>query len=140
MAIVASKDLDKIKGIACAAQADEIAESFDFSSSLSDVAPGVDSQQVLDAMTIDTSKVTVGEATVNGDKATVPLSGSMSITVDAEKMKPIIKAALEAQGLPADDATIAQAVTMLGSFSGQEIPMTEPIEMVKENGAWKICD
>jgi hypothetical protein len=138
LAVVQSKDLAKIGDLACAAKKDEVVESLDFSKGLE--GSGVDSQQVLDAMSIDTSKVTVGTPVINGDTATVPLSGSMTMSVDAEKMKPIVKAQLEAQGLPADDAAVDAMMGMVGAFTGQDIPMDQSMTLVKENGAWKICE
>jgi hypothetical protein len=139
MTVVQSKDLAKIGDLACAAKKDEVVKSLDFSSALGE-GSAIDSQQVLDAMSIDTSKVTVGQPTITGDTATVPVTGSMTMTVDPAKMKPIVKAQLEAQGLPADDAAIDAMMGMVGSFTGQPIPMDETMTLVKENGAWKICE
>ena len=139
LAVVQSKDLAKIGDLACAAKKDEVVKSLDFSTQLGE-GSGVDSQQVLDAMSIDTSKVTVGQPTINGDTATVPIGGSMKMSVDAAKMKPILKAQLEAQGLPADDAAIEAMMGMVSGFTGQDIPMDSTMTLVKENGAWKICE
>ena len=138
LASVQSKDLTKIGDLACAAKKDEVLKSFDFGSSLA--GTGVDSKAVLDAMTIDTSKVTVGQPTITGDNATVPLSGSMKISIDAEKMKPIVKAQLAAQGLPADDAAVEAMMGVVSGFTGQDIPMDQAMTLVKEGGAWKICE
>ena len=140
LAAAQSKDFTALEGLACEAQKDEIRDQFDFSAGLGDLAPGMDAEQVLDAITIDTSKVEVGSPAIDGDKATVEVSGSMSIDVDVDKLKPIIKAALEAQGLPSDDATIDQAMGMFGAMSSQDIPMDETLGLVKEGGAWKICE
>ena len=52
----------------------------------------------MNSITIDTSAVTVGSPTVNGDTATVPVSGTMKMTFDKEKLRPIIKQMMEAQG------------------------------------------
>ena len=138
LATVQSKDLAKIGDLACAAKKDEVVQSLDFSKSLA--GSGIDSQQVLDAMSIDTSKVTVGSPTITGDTATVPLSGSMTMSIDPAKLKPIIKAQLEAAGLPADDAAIESMMGIAGAMSGQPIPMDQSMTLVKENGAWKICE
>ena len=138
LAVVQSKDLAKIGDLACAAKKDEVLKSFDFGSSLA--GTGVDSQQVLDAMSIDTSKVVVGQPTITGDNATVPITGSMKMSIDANKMKPIVKAQLEAASLPADDAAIEAMMGVVGGFAGQDIPMDETMTLVKEGGAWKICE
>lgn len=139
MSSLAARDITKLTDLACAAQKDEIAKSF--TGGLADIAPGTDPNTLLQAIQIDTSKIVVGTAVVTGDTATVPLTGSMKFTVDSEKLKPIIKAALEAQGLPADDAAVQAAIGFVGAFNGQEIPMDDqPITLKKENGAWKVCD
>ena len=139
MQAVANKDVDALRGFACAAQQDEIAEQFDLTGGLGELAPGVDAEQVLEAITIDTSQVTVGSPSVDGSTATVQLGGSMTIDIDAEALRPIIVAALEAQGMPTDDASVDAMLGMLGGFTGQPIPMTETLELVQEGGAWKIC-
>jgi hypothetical protein len=135
-----SKDFTALEGLACEAQKDEIRDQFDFSAGLSGLAPGMDSEQILDAITIDTSNVQIGNPAINGDTATVEVSGSMSIDVDVDKLKPVIKAALEAQGLPSDDATVDQAMGMISAMSSRDIPMDETLGLVKEDGAWKICE
>ena len=133
-----AKDLTKLTDIACAADKADIANSF--TGGLGNALPGADPNQVLQAVNIDTSKVTVGTPVVNGDTATVPLSGSMHIQIDTEKIKPIVKAALASQGLPNDDATVTAALSVMGSAAGQDIPMdSQPLKLVKENGAWKVC-
>lgn len=139
LAAVQSKDLTKVGDLACAAKKDEVLKSFDFGSQLGE-GSGVDSKQVLDAMSIDTSKVVVGQPTVTGDTATVAISGSMTMNIDKDKMKPIVKAQLEAAGMPADDAAIEAMMGVVGGFAGQDIPMDSTMTLVKENGAWKICE
>lgn len=139
LSLASAKDITGLTNLACAAQKDEIADSF--TGGLGEIAGGIDAAQVLQAMTIDTSKVTVGTATESGDTASVPLSGSMSFSFDTAKMRDIMKLALAAQGQPTDDATIDAAMAMLQGFSGQAIPMDgQTMDLVKEGGAWKICD
>ena len=139
MSSLAARDITKLTDLACAAQKDEIADSF--TGGLADIAPGTDPATLLQAIQIDTSKVVVGTATVSGDTATVPLTGSMKLTIDSEKLKPVVKAALAAQGMPSDDAAVDAALGFVSAFNGQEIPLDDqPITLKKENGAWKVCD
>jgi hypothetical protein len=139
MTVLAAGDLTKLTDLACAASKEDIANSF--TGGLGDLAPGTDPNTLLQAIKIDTSKVTVGEATVTGDTATVPLKGSMTISIDKDKVKPIIQAALQAQGAPADDAAVDAAMGFLSAFDGQPIPLDDqPITLKQENGSWKICD
>jgi hypothetical protein len=139
LAVLAAGDITKLTDLACAASKDDIANSF--TGGLGDLAPGTDPSTLLQAIRIDTSKVTVGDATVTGDTAVVPLKGSMTITIDKDKVKPIIQAALQAQGAPADDAAVQAAMGFLSAFDGQPIPVDDqPLTLKQENGAWKLCD
>jgi len=132
-------DFAKLTDLACAASKADIANSF--TGGLTDLAPGTDASTVLQAIKVDTSKVTVGDATVTGDTAVVPLHGSMTISIDTEKAKPIIQAALKAQGVAADDAAVNAAMGMLTAFQGQPIPVDDqPLTLKQENGAWKVCE
>ena len=138
LADLAAGDVTKLTDLACAASKEDIAKSF--TGSLGDLAPGTDPSVLLQAIRIDTSKVTVGQATVTGDTAVVPLNGSMTISIDEEKAKPIVQAALQAQGAPADDAAVQAAMGFLSAFEGQPIPLDQPLTLKQENGAWKVCD
>jgi hypothetical protein len=138
MSVIQQKDFNKLTELACAAQKDKIAEQF--TGGLSAAGGGFDPAQILAAINIDTSKVSIGTPQVSGDNATVPLSGTMKITIDPQKLKPILAQALASQGLPTDDASVDAAMGMMGTISGQDIPMdNQPVKLVKENGAWKIC-
>ena len=80
----------------------------------------------MNSITIDTSGVTVGSATVNGDSATVPVTGTMKMTFDKEKLRPIIKQMLEAQGA-GDTLTDEQIDGFLDQMGGggQGVPLDE---------------
>lgn len=139
MAALQARDITKLTSLACAAQKDEIAESF--TGGLSDLAPGTDPSTILQAVQVDTSKVVVGTATISGDTAVVPLTGSMKLTIDEAKLRPIVQAALQAQGAPADDAAVTAAMAFVSAFNGQEIPLDDqPITLKQEDGTWKVCD
>ena len=139
MSALAAKDMTKLTEFACAEKKDDIVNQF--TGGVANLGEGIDPQQVLDAVTINTSNVTVGEATVNGDTASVKLGGSMSISIDPVKLRPVIKAALEAKGLPADDATIDLAMQAMPQIADQQVPMdNETVDLIKENGAWVICE
>jgi hypothetical protein len=139
MAVLAAGDITKLTDLACAANKDDIASSL--TGGLGELGSGADAAALLQAIKIDTSKVTVGDATVTGDTAVVPLKGSMTISFDKEKVKPIIQAALQAQGVPADDAAVEAAMGFLTAFEGQAIPLDDqPLTLKQENGAWKLCE
>jgi hypothetical protein len=138
--LVADKNTDGLTALACEAQKDTVAEQFDFAGGLTDsLGVDVDPDKILDAIEIDISKVMVTETNVSGDTATVTLAGSMGMVIDEEAFKDVIREVAEQNGTPVDDAQIDALLGMMGSFS-QEIPMNETVDLVRENGAWKICD
>jgi hypothetical protein len=137
LSLVQAKDLTGLTNIACAAQRDEIVDSFTGGLAQS----GMDPEEVMAALNIDTSKVTVGAVTENGDTASVALGGTMAFSFDEAKMRELIKAQLVNEGQPADDASVATAMGFLTAMLGQPIPMDgQTMELVREGGAWKICD
>jgi hypothetical protein len=137
---VGDKDTDALVALACDAQKDTVKEQFNFAGGLTDsLGVEVDPDKILDAIEIDTSKVTVTETNVSGDKATVTLAGSMGMVIDKEAFKAVIREVAQQQGTPVDDATLENLLTMMGSFS-QDIPMNQTVDLVRENGAWKICE
>ncbi|HEY4189065.1 MAG TPA: hypothetical protein VGM28_01470 [Candidatus Limnocylindrales bacterium] len=141
LAKIAAQDVNGVAGLACAGQADKVKSEFDLSGSLASELPGVDTAALAAAVHIDTSGIKVGTPTVNGDSATVPLTGSMKMTFDADKIRPIFKQIIEAQGggtTITDDQIDQMIAGVVGS--GQDIPMDESLNLKQENGAWKICD
>ena len=88
LAKVAAKDINGVANLACAGQADQVREQFDMAGRSRSAVPGANPQDIVNSITIDTSGVTVGSATVNGDSATVPVTGTMKMTFDKEKLRP----------------------------------------------------
>ena len=75
LAKVAAKDINGLANLACAGQADQVREQFDMAGQLASAVPsGANAQDIVNSITIDTSAVTVGSATVTGDTATVPVT------------------------------------------------------------------
>jgi hypothetical protein len=139
LAKTAAKDVEGLGALACAGQVDKLKEDLDMSNAFGGAIPGVDTAALADSVTIDTSGVTVGAPAVTGDTATVPVSGTMKMTFDKEKIRPIVKQVMEAQGggITMTDAQIDQ---FLDAFAGQGIPINETMTLKQENGAWKICE
>ena len=141
LAKVAAKDIDGVANLACAGQADQVREQFDMAGAIGSAVPGANPQDIVNSITIDTSGVTVGSATVNGDSATVPVTGTMKMTFDKEKLRPIIKQMIEAQGGGAQ-LTDEQIDGFLDQMAGggQGVPLDETMTLKQEGGAWKICE
>src|SRR5829696_3553018 len=140
MAKVAVKDLEGLRTLACAGQEDRIRDQLGLAGvgTGAELLPGVDTQALLDAITLDVSKVSFGEAAVDGDVATVPVAGSVKVTFDAAAMRPVLRQVLEQQGQTMSDEQLDALLKTLETY-GQDVPVNESIRLVRENGSWKIC-
>ena len=141
LAKVAAKDVNGLANLACAGQADQVREQFDMAGQLASAVPGANAQDIVNSITIDTSAVTVGSPTVTGDTASVPVTGTMKMTFDKEKLRPIIKQLIESQGGGAQ-LTDEQIDGFLDQMTGggQGVPLNETLTLKQEGGAWKICE
>jgi hypothetical protein len=143
----AAKDVPGLQALACAGQQDAIANALglpglagaDPSQALGQLLPGVDVQALLDSAAVDVSKVRLGAEVVTGDAATVPVSGDVTVTFDKEKLRPILVAALAAQGRTLDDAELNALLDGLAT-AGQAFPVDRDVHLVREDGAWKVCE
>lgn len=136
---MAAKQVDQLPELACAAQRDRITEAFDLTGGMAGLLPGLDPKALLDAVAFDVSKVVLTEGTVSGDTAEVRMTGTMGIEFDAATMREVLRPVLEGQGLPSDDASIDAMVGGLEAMA-QNVPVDETVKVVREDGAWKICD
>ena len=143
LAKTAAKDVEGLGSLACAGQVEQIKEDLDMSNAFGGAIPGVDAAALADSVTIDTSGVTVGTAAISGDTATVPVSGTMKMTFDKEKIRPIIKQVMEAQG-----GGITMTDEQIDADPGPDGRRRRPghpgrrdaSRLKQENGAWKICE
>jgi 2,3-bisphosphoglycerate-independent phosphoglycerate mutase len=145
--MAAAKNLDGLRGLACAGQEDIIRQQLGIPAGIganplpgigTDLLPGIDTQALLDAVALDVSKVKIGDATIGGDTATVPVSGDLGITFDAAAMRPILQKVLASQGRTMTDAQLDALLKGLATY-GQAVPLDQSVRLVRESGAWKIC-
>ncbi len=135
----AAKDVEGLQALACAGQEDLIRQQLGMPAGLgSDLLTGLDTQALVDAVQLDVSKLKIGDAVVDGDTAMVPVSGDIGVTFDADAMRPIVKQLLASQGTTMTDAQIDALLSGLAAY-GQDVPLDESIRLVREEGAWKIC-
>jgi hypothetical protein len=138
--LVETKQFAKVSDLACAAEKADIAQRFDFTSAMAGgLGDGVDAQAVTDAMTVKFEEPLYKEVSKSGDKATVQLTGTLKVGFDQAKMAEVLKAALAAQGLPADDATIQAALGTMSTGLEQGQPVDSTVDLALENGKWLIC-
>ena len=141
VARLAAKDLDGLRALACAGQEDLIRDQLGLaglSGTGTELVPGLDSQALLDAVTLDVSDLRVADGAVTGDVATVPVTGSVKATFDAAAMRPIVERMLAEEGRTMTAEQLDALITQLSSF-GQDVPVDQTIRLVREGGAWRIC-
>jgi hypothetical protein len=138
--LVAKRDFEGLRGLACAGQEDRIRDQLGLPGAGlgGELLPGLDTQALADAVVLDVSGLEAGEATIEGDTAEVPVSGTLKVTFDAEAMRPILREVLAAQGTTMTDEQLDALLTTLEAY-GQDVPLDEVIRLVREDGAWKIC-
>ncbi len=138
--LVETKQFAKVSDLACAAEKANIAQRFDFASAMSGgLGEGVDANAITDAMTVKFEQPVYKEVSKSGDKATVQLTGTLRIGFDKVKMAAIMQTALQAQGLPVDDATINGALASMESGFAEGQPVDSSVDLTLENGKWMIC-
>jgi hypothetical protein len=136
---MAAMDLEGLSGLACAGQEEKIRDQLGLPGGLGgELLPGLDTQELLDAIKLDVSDVTVGTATVDGDVAQVPVEGDLGVTFDAEAMRPLLRELLGAQGGSMTDEQLDALLAGLEAY-GQSVPLDTDVRLVREDGAWKVC-
>jgi hypothetical protein len=136
-----SGGLAKLDDYACAAQKGKIAEAFGGAQGMEQLtAAGVNPADLMNAMQIKFDNVATKETSRTDKEATVHVTGNMTVTADAAKLKPILKALLQAKGLPSDDATIDTALTAAASAMSRTQALNDDIKVVNENGKWLLCE
>jgi hypothetical protein len=139
LARLAAKDVEGMRTLACAGQEDVIRQQLGLPASVgSELLPGVDVQAVLDAVRFDVSGLDTGTPAIEGDVAQVPVSGTLRVTFDAAAMKPILRQVLESQGTTMTDEQLDALLRTLDAY-GQDVPLDQSVRLVREQGAWKVC-
>ena len=137
--MTAAKDLDGLRTLACAGQEDMIRDQLGLPGAVgADLLPGLDTQALIDALRLDVSGVDAGEPAIDGDVAQVPVTGTLKVTFDAVAMRPILRQVLEQQGTTMTDEQLDALLKTLEAY-GQDVPIEQSVRLVRENGAWKIC-
>jgi hypothetical protein len=138
--LAAKKDIDGLRGLACAGQEAMIEDQLGLSSGfdMGSLMPGLDMQALLDAVSVDVKELEAGEAVIDGDTAEVPVAGTVKVTFDKAAMRPILQHVLEQNGTTMTDDQLDALLDSLESY-GSDLPVDEVVGLVRENGAWKIC-
>lgn len=129
----------RLAEFACAAQKDEIANLFGGGDLGALTGLGVSADDIFGAMKMEFKDVQTIEKSRTGDSAVVGLTGTMTITIDAAKMRDIMKKVMEAQGQPVDDAALDAMIGAMSSSLSQSQPLDSDVPVVREGGKWLIC-
>lgn len=139
LAKVAAKDLEGLRPLACAGQEDRIRDQLGLPGAVGEeLLPGLDTKALLDAVRLGVGDVTAGDAVIDGDVAEVPVTGLLKVTFDAVAMRPVLRQVLDQQGTTMTDEQLDALLKTLESF-GQDVPVDQTVRLVREDGAWKIC-
>ena len=130
----------KLTEYACQKNKDDIASAFGSADMSALAAAGVDPDQVFDAMKIDFQDMSVTPVSQSGTEATVHLKGKIAMTFDEAKVREIMKTVIEAQGLPASEEMIDQALAMVSAQLSQAQDIDTDMKVLQENGKWVICE
>ena len=103
----------------------------------------VDPQQSADLFIFEPS-LTFREVDASSDDATVRVSGSLRLTVDAAKFKTWARQVLENQGAPDEEKTDSALDQLYVDFAGgfeEELSGRVDLDLglIKEDGEWRVC-
>jgi hypothetical protein len=137
---LAARDVAGLAALSCAGQEDRIVEQLGIPGlgAGAELIPGVDAQALVDAVTLDLADVRFGDPSMDGEVASVPVTGSVKVTFDEVRMRPMVKALLEQRGTPMNDEQLDALLKTLATY-GQDVPIDETIRLVRQDGTWKIC-
>ncbi len=141
LAKVAAKDVEGLRPLACAGQEDLIRDQLGLPGAVGgslDLVPGLDTQALLDAVKLDVTGVKLGDPAIDGDVAQVPVTGTLKVTFEPVAMRPILRQVLDQQGTTMTDEQLDALIKTLGAY-GQDVPLDQSVRVVRESGAWKIC-
>jgi hypothetical protein len=136
---IAAKEFDRVGDLACADERASVVAQFDVAASFSDI-PGLDGEAFLEAFEFSVEDRSVTLLSQEGDEASVDISATLAMSMDAEAARPFIVTILESSGVEVTDEMIEQglATFMSGTEEGQQLDAT--VRVVREDGAWLICD
>jgi hypothetical protein len=139
LAMTAAKDVDGLRALACAGQEDLIRDQLGLPGAVgAEVLPGLDTQALIDAVRLDVSGIETGDPAIDGDVAQVPVTGTLKVTFDAVAMRPILRQVLGQQGTTMTEEQLDALLKTLEAY-GQDVPIEQSVRLVRESGAWKIC-
>jgi hypothetical protein len=140
LSAVSSGGAAKLADFTCAARKADPLGALGASGIQSLTAAGIKPEDVMAAMSMTFTNVTVAETAKTGTTATVHVTGDSVVTLDKDKMRTIMKTVLAAQGRPVDDATLDAVMTAMAGQLTRTQKLDEDVSLVQEGGKWLVCD
>ena len=129
-------DLDGLLALTCASQRDTLRTQFTFS----DLGgtTGLDLAPLFEALNVGTSNLAIDTTSLDDDSASVRLIGTIDFSFDATRVRELFRDILDQQGVTVPDERLE---SMLVALEGtrQAIPVDQLLDVVREDGAWKLC-
>jgi ABC-type transporter MlaC component len=102
-------------------------------------ALGLTEEQVKQVMTVNLDDLTFTEASQQTDSAVVDVTGNISVNFNQDELTQVLTTAAEASGQQVSQQQIDSLVSMIVSATDQPVPVDTQIDMVKEDGQWRVC-
>ena len=139
LSAVNGKSISAMTDYTCAAQRANLADSFGASGMAALQQAGVSLGDLMAAINVGVSNVSVKEVSKTATTATVHVTADMSVSFDEQKMRSILTQVLVAQGQAVDNAMLDQAMALVKSQSGATQHIDRDVDVTKEGGKWLIC-
>lgn len=136
---IVAKDFAGIGPLACAEKRDALTTRFDLKTQFSSLGEGVDVEALFAGITITTPGRTVSVVSQDDATATVTVSGSLALEITDEAARTFVGQLLESQGMEVTEATLDQYTPLMVGQIEQTKDLTKTIDMVYEDGAWRVC-
>lgn len=137
---IEAKDFGALPTYFCDEFSDQMG-GLDLASMTEGMPPGVDIQSLLDAFIIDVDVESADIVSQNESEAIIELVGSMSMSIDADKVGPFVEGLIGSMGEEATPDMVEMFSGMLlAEFQAEATDISAQVTLVRdESGAWRIC-
>jgi uncharacterized lipoprotein YajG len=131
-------DVTQVSGRVCSAMRSDIEQQINDGLSQLE-ALGLNREELQQVMTVNLDGLDFTEASREGDTAVVDVTGEISVSFNQDQLKQVLTAAAEASGQQVPESQIDSLVGMVVSQADQPVPVDTQIDMVMEEGQWRVC-
>lgn len=134
---IVTKDFGAFAETVCADSVDAVAEEFDLAGQME--GTGIDPQAFVDAVTLSASDVATSVVTSDAESALVSVSGTLAMSVNPEAFLTLMTDYLVSLGMDPEDPEVAGVIDAAMSELEMSRPIATEVEVVIEDGTWKVC-